>query len=342
MNEDRHANPGSPEIQMALRLSSLASAGLNFDQYCQQINDITLLQLKPIFSGVFLINETNQFARLYAGSGYAAPQLLADGFKYALFGSSTLSRCYQTGEETHSEHLDLSIRDYFKTASQEYCVPISYSGDIYGVYSAIWSQSVRPPEVVSPILQLAANLLAVQLRHEKILNENRDLRYHSERRTRLQLAIRRIAGVLNETMDRATLLSRTIEILCESFDLYYAGIFLVDEDHTWANLVAGSGNVGEIMLSQHHRLRIGGQSMVGASIQLGEVRVAMDVGEEQIHFKNPLLPHTRSELAIPLRYRKTILGAITVQSRHERAFSQDDLMTLQTLADFISLAVAKF
>ncbi|MFN2197403.1 MAG: GAF domain-containing protein [Anaerolineales bacterium] len=342
MNQHTQNVSGASALDLAAHLSDLAATELNFEQFCQKISDIATIKLDNLFSGVFLIDEPNQIARLYSGSGSTFARMLANKFEYSLFGTVALARCYQTGEAIWSDQLDLSIREYFANASGEYCVPICYAGEIYGVFSAIWDESSSPPEAADQFMHLAANLMAMRLYHKKILVEIRDLRVQTERRTRLQLATRRIAGLLIETTDLNTLLNRSVEILCESFDLYYAGIFLVDEEHIWANLAAGYGSAGEIMLRNHHRLKIGGQSMIGTAIQMGEVQVAMDVGEEQIHFRNPYLPSTRSELAVPLRYKKLILGAITVQSRYERAFSQDDLMTLQTLADFISLSVANF
>lgn len=104
-------------------------------------------------------------------------------------------------------------------------------------------------------------------------------------------------------------------------------------------LHAGYGEAGRKMIQAHHRLKIGGNSMVGTAIHLGEARVALDVGAERIHFKNPLLPNTRSEIALPLHHAKETFGAMTVQSVEEQAFSQDDITTLQTLADFLATAV---
>jgi signal transduction histidine kinase/CheY-like chemotaxis protein len=79
--------------------------------------------------------------------------------------------------------------------------------------------------------------------------------------------------------------------------------------------------------------------MIGVATGLREARIALDVGQERTHFKNPYLPHTRSEMALPLAVGSQVLGAVTVQSVEERAFSEDDILTLQTMADHLAVAI---
>lgn len=51
------------------------------------------------------------------------------------------------------------------------------------------------------------------------------------------------------------------------------------------------------------------------------------------------MPHTRSEIALPLRSRGRVLGALSVQSIQEAAFSEADISVLQTLADQVAVAI---
>lgn len=136
------------------------------------------------------------------------------------------------------------------------------------------------------------------------------------------------------------LLPQTVELIRERFDLYYVGIFLLDEARQHAVLRAGSGEAGRIMLERSHRLQIGDSSMIGWCVAHEQARIALDVGAESVRFENPLLPLTRSELALPLISRGQVLGAMTVQSVKEAAFSQADITALQTMADQIANAIA--
>jgi GAF domain-containing protein len=79
--------------------------------------------------------------------------------------------------------------------------------------------------------------------------------------------------------------------------------------------------------------------MVGAACAQRQPRVAVDVGEEPIRFDNPLLPDTRSEIALPLVVGERVLGALDVQSDKPDAFGEADISVLQLVADQISVAV---
>ncbi len=56
-------------------------------------------------------------------------------------------------------------------------------------------------------------------------------------------------------------------------------------------------------------------------------------------FDNPDLPHTRSEMALPLKVRDRVIGVLDVQSTQAGAFSDEDVAILQTLADQVAMAI---
>jgi len=93
------------------------------------------------------------------------------------------------------------------------------------------------------------------------------------------------------------------------------------------------------MLEAGHQLAVDETSMVGWSIQHQQARIALDVGFEAVHFNNPLLPLTRSELALPLVGGRGVLGAMSVQSSEAKAFDQDDITVLQGIADALATAL---
>jgi PAS domain S-box-containing protein len=136
------------------------------------------------------------------------------------------------------------------------------------------------------------------------------------------------------------LLPEVVELIRSHFDYYYVGLFLVDRDFTILNLRAATGEVGKQLLQAQHSLPIGNTSMVGWSAANNKARIALDVGKEAIRFKNKLLPLTRSEIALPLRSRSRVIGAMTFQSEKESAFTDSDITALQTMCDQIANAIA--
>ena len=148
-----------------------------------------------------------------------------------------------------------------------------------------------------------------------------------------------VSRAASSILDPDELLNRAVELITDRFNLYYAGLFLVDEASKWAVLRAGSGEVGQHMLSQSHRLEVGSASMIGWCTANAQARIALDVGEEAVRFNNPLLPDTRSEMALPLVARGRVIGALSVQSVEEAAFTSEDVSVLQTMADQLANAI---
>jgi PAS domain S-box-containing protein len=161
-----------------------------------------------------------------------------------------------------------------------------------------------------------------------------------EHRTRLLLAASEISRTATGILDRDALGQLAVDHIAAEFGLYYAGLFLVDEKGHSAVLHAGVGEPGRQMLAAGHSLEIGDTSMIGWCVSHAEARIALDVGEDAVRFDNPLLPLTRSEIALPLVSRGSVLGALTIQSTQGSAFSREDIAVFQTMADQLANAVA--
>lgn len=148
-----------------------------------------------------------------------------------------------------------------------------------------------------------------------------------------------VARAASSILESDRLLETTVELIRDRFDLYYVGIFLLDESGTWAELQAGTGDAGRKMLADGHRLEVGGDSMIGQCVEHRKAHIALDVGEEAFHFDNPVLPDTHSEMALPLISRDEVIGAMTIQSAQQGAFSEVDSRFLQIMADQLANAI---
>lgn len=174
----------------------------------------------------------------------------------------------------------------------------------------------------------------------KFLDEqNKHVIADMQRHQRLLQAAASVGHNITSILDLHELLQATVDIICKEYEFYYAGIFLLDETGEWAILRAGYGKAGDEMLAKNHRLAVSGSSMIGACIREREARISADVGDEEKHFKNPFLPETRSEMALPLIAKGERLGALSVQSEKVNAFSNADVAALQAMADQLAIAL---
>jgi len=161
---------------------------------------------------------------------------------------------------------------------------------------------------------------------ERVAERTRQIRTASE--------VARDAALIR---DVDALLDQVVHLISDRFGYYHVGIFLVEGDD--AVLRAASSEGGRRMLERGHRLAVGKVGIVGYATGTGKPRIALDVGADAVHFANPDLPHTRSEVALPLRLGERILGALDVQSTEPNAFEESDVVVLQTMADQLATAL---
>ncbi|MDH3944132.1 MAG: GAF domain-containing protein [Anaerolineae bacterium] len=207
--------------------------------------------------------------------------------------------------------------------------------------------------VVSSIAVLLQGLSSSQSQLEKALEKEKGLneeliaehRLLSQRSSELEKSVGQIrtaaeiSRLISAELDPERLMQSVVDLIKQRFNLYYAGVFLVDDNQLYADLKAGTGEPGRRMVVEGHRLSVGGNSMVGWATANQEARIALDTGEEEIRFNNPHLPLTKAELALPLLRGTQLIGALTIQSTEPVAFNDNDIVVLRGIADSLATAI---
>ncbi|MDX9865491.1 MAG: GAF domain-containing protein, partial [Anaerolineaceae bacterium] len=175
----------------------------------------------------------------------------------------------------------------------------------------------------------------VAARTKELDEQNKSLAHRSQQLTTIADVARSVVA----EQDLKTLLSQVTNLISERFDFYHVGIFLIDPAGQYAVLRAANSEGGQRMLARQHKLRVGQVGIVGYATGAGQARIATDVGEDSIYFNNPDLPHTRSEMALPLKDGDNVIGALDVQSTKPNAFSTEDIELFNTLADQVAVAI---
>jgi len=194
-------------------------------------------------------------------------------------------------------------------------------------------------ELVERLEGNVRQLSATVEKNKHLLQQNERMFQMLERRHKLLETAARVGQMVTSILDMDELLKHTVNIICSEFSFYYSGIFLVSQDRKWAVLRAGYALAGRKMMAENYRLPVDEKSMIGNSIIHQQAKIALDVAGEMSRFKNPFLPDTRSEMALPLIVQSEALGALTVQSDMLNAFSEDDITSLQAMADQIAIAI---
>lgn len=159
------------------------------------------------------------------------------------------------------------------------------------------------------------------------------------KRTKQLTASNEVGRVASSILDPDELLSRIVNLITEQFNYYYGAIYLLDSSEKWAELKEATGQVGSVLKQNRHRLEISGKSMVAQCIRDKTPRIAQNTIDEKQRVENPLLPYTRSEVALPLIIGDKILGALNVQSTKPSDFGTDVIETMQNMAGQVAISL---
>ena len=184
------------------------------------------------------------------------------------------------------------------------------------------------------VLAKAFNLMIAQLKNLLATTEQRV----ADRTRNLELAAK-VGRTVSQVRALEVMLTDAAELIRTQFDLYYVQVYLTNPSQTYLNLQAGTGNVGAELLSRNHRLPLNTGSINGrAAIEKKSV-VISDTKSSSTFRPNPLLPNTRSEMAVPLMIGERVVGVLDMQSEHSGSLSQDVLPAFEALAGQLAIAI---
>jgi PAS domain S-box-containing protein len=153
--------------------------------------------------------------------------------------------------------------------------------------------------------------------------------------------------VLNE-ITRETLLSQENDTLLwylarlinEKFNYYNVNIFLMNAARDRAVLRAFAGGFGDDFVVGYS---LGlGEGVVGWAAQNRQSLLIGDVRKDSRRIQGfAFEEHVLSELAVPIMFEDKVLGVIHTESVELNAFTRDDVMVLETIADQIALSFEK-
>ncbi|MBL8162048.1 MAG: GAF domain-containing protein [Anaerolineae bacterium] len=159
------------------------------------------------------------------------------------------------------------------------------------------------------------------------------------RATEMEVAAR-VSAASTSILDVDELLLNVANLTKESFGLYHAHVYLLDAANEYLVLAAGAGEAGRIMKEQGRRIALNNEhSLVARAAREKTGAIVNDVSKEPDFLPNPLLPATRSEMAIPMIVGDHVIGVLDVQADIINRFDADDVRVKSTLANQIAVAV---
>ena len=161
----------------------------------------------------------------------------------------------------------------------------------------------------------------------------------AQRAAELQ-TVSEVSASASTLLDVDKLLWNVSNLTKQQFGLYHAHIYMLNEAEDTLILVAGAGDAGRQMVSEGRSIPIDReQSLVARAAREHKGIIVNDVRSAPDFLPHPLLPDTRSELAVPMIVNDKVIGVFDVQSDVVDQFTRENANIQTIMAAQIAVAV---
>jgi len=162
--------------------------------------------------------------------------------------------------------------------------------------------------------------------------ENARLFAEEQRRSRQLAFLNNISRTAISSDDPVHMLGQIADEIQKNFSFDHIGIGLLDYGTKEVEIKAEAGATAH---ATGKRIPLG-NGILGRVARTGERALVQNALPGNL---TGILPDSRAVLCIPITYGESLLGVLNVESRNENAFSPQDVLILNTLADLLATAL---
>lgn len=151
-------------------------------------------------------------------------------------------------------------------------------------------------------------------------------------------ALYRITQGLAVSLETEQLMKDVVNLLQQNFGYYHAAILVIDPETEDLVVESASGKRGDKF--KNERLQAGA-GIIGHAAETGESFFTNDVDKVVFFVPHPLLPDTKSELAMPIKVNNRVLGVLDIQQCPPGRLTERDLQLVSTVAEQLAVALQK-
>ena len=176
------------------------------------------------------------------------------------------------------------------------------------------------------------DVLATAAGQVSVAVENARLFADEQRRSRQLAFLNNVSRTAISSDDPVHMLSQIVGEIQKNFSFDHIGIGLLDYGTKEIEIKAEAGATAH---SVGKRIPLG-TGILGRVARTGERALVQHALPGNL---TGILPDSRAILCIPITYGESLLGVLNIESRNENAFSPQDVLILNTLADLLATAL---
>jgi sigma-B regulation protein RsbU (phosphoserine phosphatase) len=325
------------QINLVRDVSAQIANVMDLDQLASRVTKLIQQTFHYYYVGLFTCDPGSQTLRFHSGA--SAPRKgrrKTQGSLEVEIGQGLIGQAARSGERIVVDDVQADERFRFipnlPETKSEVVLPLKLEDRVLGVLDVQSDQlhAFHPNDLL--ILDaLAANIArAVEGAHLYS-----DLRHRAD-----QLAlIAEVSNVVASTLNLSEVMRQTAEQIHKKFDYPYVHLFTVHPNRRQIIYEAGSGKRSEKHIGYSIPLD-SQQGIIPWVARNGETVLANDVSQDERYVPSPFPPkNISSELCLPLLFDGRVVGILDIQSNQLNAFTEDDCMIFETVADSIASSI---
>jgi GAF domain-containing protein len=222
--------------------------------------------------------------------------------------------------------------DVLPETRSEVVIPLKMEDRVFGVIDVQNDQprAFHPNDLL--ILEALADTIARAV-------EGADLFTAVQRRADQLTLIAEVSKSVSSSLDLHKLMRSVASLIHDRFGYPYIHLFTVHPNRRLIAYQAGSGTRSLELVGYTLSLD-DAQGIIPWVAREGKTILANDVKKDERYRPSPLPPeNTSSELCVPLLYDDTVVGVLDIQSHDVNAFTEEDRVIFETVADNIATAI---
>lgn len=256
----------------------------------------------------------------------------ADGFQF----DHVDIRPFRIKEEANGAVFNRSASNL--AAPGQVQTPLKIRGQIVGQLAIHENENMPLKEDERLFLDAISSEIASAIEAARLFEETENALEIQERLATELETVAKVSTAASTILDAQELMQSVVDFTKESFRLYHAHIYLVNNKGTHLELVAGSGAAGQLMSLEGHKISVTDDSLVARSARTRSGVLENDIRKTINFLPNPMLPNIKAEIAAPMIVGDRLVGVLDLQSDQVGAFSGEDLRIFQILAAQIAVA----
>ena len=222
--------------------------------------------------------------------------------------------------------------DSLPETRSELVIPLKIEERVLGVLDVQSDQAdaFHPNDLL--ILEALADTIARAVEGARLYS---DLRRRADQLT----LVSEVSRSVSASLDLQTLMENVAALIHERFKYPYVQLFTVHPNRRLIEYQAGSGERSRDLRGYTIALD-DAEGIIPWVARERKIVLANDVTQDERYRPSPMPPeNTRSELCVPLLYGDEIVGIFDVQSDKVNAFTEDDFVAFEAVADNIAIAI---